>query len=89
MSPETVMSIVRRAERRVGRPFGGLYRAEVSADVLRANGLRVHKEENYGLIPVWAIYFGKSSEAPTVLYGRTIESAFDRAVNPPKVKSRK
>jgi len=89
MGPENFMSVIRRAERRVGRPFLGLGRTEVSAHVLRENGLRVAKDENYGLIKVWEVFFSKGDEAPTLFYGRTLEQAFDRAINPPKPRTRK
>lgn len=89
MGPENLMSVIRRAERRVGRPFLALGRTEVSAHVLRDNGMRVSKDENYGLIRVWELLFSKDNELPTIFYGRTLEQAFDRAINPPKPRSRK
>lgn len=89
MSPESISSLIRRAERRIGRSFAGLNVVEVSAHQLRANGLRATRDENYGLIEVWELSFGRTSEVYTVLYGRTVEQAFDRAINPPKPRTRK
>ena len=85
MTPENFTSTVRRAERRVGRPFAGLNLVEVGADVLRVNGLRVSKDECPGPISVWELYFCKRGETPTFVYGRTIEQAFERAINPAKL----
>ena len=84
MSNESFTSQVRRAERRVGRPFLALYQREVMAHTLRKLGLRVSREEYPGPILVWELSFGREGEDLTFVYERTIEDAFAIAVNPPK-----
>lgn len=89
MGNENFTSAVRRAERRIGRPFLSLMQKDVMASSMRRLGLRVSRDEFPGPIGVWVLAFGRIGEEPTRIYGRTIEQALSLAANPPREVARK
>lgn len=81
-SSESIASIIKRAERRLGRPFLKMQKEYVETNTLKASGMRIQKDELYDEVEVWVLSFGNKWEVPTLVYGRTIPHAFQRAVYP-------
>lgn len=81
-SSENLVSLIKRAEKRVGREFQGLSKDYVAASILRDSGMRLQRDEFLDEVEVWILSFGHKWEVPTYVYGRTIPHAFQRAILP-------
>jgi len=79
MSAESIDDLLRRAERRIGRPLAALYRDEVQGYYLRRVGLPVPREELGDMRRVWVAAFGGRDEAPTLRYGTSASDVLVRA----------
>lgn len=81
-SSESILSLIRRAEKRVGRPFFGMHKDYIPVHTLLDSGMRVQRDEFGSEVEVWVLSFGYGIEEPTYVYGRTIPHAFTRAIYP-------
>lgn len=89
MAAESIDELIRRAERRTGRPLSALYADVVQGYVLRAAGLRVPREELADVHHVWVAAFGPRDAVPTLRYGATPADALGRAAaRPPRRRPR-
>lgn len=88
-SSESLVSLIRRAEKRVGRPFLGMTKDSIDTRTLLDAGMRVQRDELGSEVDVWVLSFGYRIEEPTYVYGRTIPHAFQRAVYPEGRKPRR
>lgn len=85
-SSENLVSLIKRAEKRVGREFQGMTKNYVASTILRESGMRIQKDETFDEVEVWILSFGHAWEVPTLVYGRTIPHAFQRAICPDSTK---
>lgn len=81
-SSESLVSLIKRAEKRVGRSFREMTKKYVASSILLKDGMRVQSDERFDEVEVWILVFGSVWEIPTLVYGRTIPHAFQRAIYP-------
>jgi len=81
-STESIGGLLRRAERRAGRPFRGLNAVWMRGDDLRRAGMRVTREEARDTLWVWQASFGDDAGV-RLFFGRTPEAAIMAAIDRP------
>ena len=79
MPNESMTALIRRAERRVGRPLRRIEQRYMAASELRRAGIRVPATDGVE-VSGWQLTFGREGEDATVILGRTLDQAFDIAL---------